>query len=269
MKQQLMPIGRFSKMTRLSVKALRLYDETGLLIPAKVDDSSGYRYYEPSQANRAEAIRYLRAVDMPLADIAEVLESDDADARSILKRHHDFLVTRLADQERMIAYLERLIERSGVMPYQVKVEQVEPREVASVRTTVTLKTVGSAIGEGFGSLMGRLSQSGAAPTGAPLVVYHDVIDEETDGDIEICLPVSGPHQGLETSTIDGGPAAVTTHKGPYSEVGQAYHTLSSWVSEHGHEFAGPPREIYLNDPTEVDEADILTRVEWPIVEESA
>ena len=73
----LVPIGRFSKMTRLSVKALRLYDEIGLLNPARVDPSSGYRYYELGQANRAEAVRILRSVDMPLDEIRAVLDEDD------------------------------------------------------------------------------------------------------------------------------------------------------------------------------------------------
>ena len=62
----LLPIGRFAKATRLSVKALRHYDELGLLRPAFVDPSSGYRYYRPAQANQAEAIRILRSLEMPL-----------------------------------------------------------------------------------------------------------------------------------------------------------------------------------------------------------
>jgi DNA-binding transcriptional MerR regulator len=64
-------------MTRLSVKALRLYDEIGLLAPAYVDPASGYRYYDLGQANKAEAVRILRSVDMPLEEIHEILETED------------------------------------------------------------------------------------------------------------------------------------------------------------------------------------------------
>lgn len=67
---ELVAIGRFSAMTRLSVKALRHYDEIGLLRPAEVDPQSGYRYYRLSQANTAEAIRTLRSIDMPLDEIS-------------------------------------------------------------------------------------------------------------------------------------------------------------------------------------------------------
>ena len=77
----LLPIGRFSKATRLSVKALRHYDELGLLRPAFVDPSSGYRYYRPAQANQAEAIRILRSLEMPLEEIRAVLGDAGGDRR--------------------------------------------------------------------------------------------------------------------------------------------------------------------------------------------
>ncbi len=69
-RMQLMPIGRFSRLTGVGVKALRHYDEVGLLVPAAVDDETGYRFYSPDQVDRAEAIRLLRRLDMPLDEIA-------------------------------------------------------------------------------------------------------------------------------------------------------------------------------------------------------
>jgi DNA-binding transcriptional MerR regulator len=94
----LLPIGRFSKATRLSVKALRHYDELGLLRPAFVDPSSGYRYYRPAQANQAEAIRILRSLEMPLEEIAELLASGGGElAAKRLHRHRERLEARLAE----------------------------------------------------------------------------------------------------------------------------------------------------------------------------
>ena len=72
-----MQIGRFARLTGLTLKALRHYDELGLLRPAGVDPESGYRSYEPEQAERAETIRMLRQLEVPLDDIARVLDSDD------------------------------------------------------------------------------------------------------------------------------------------------------------------------------------------------
>ena len=84
----LIPIGRFSWVSRLSIKALRHYDDAGLLVPAWVDPSSGYRYYTYAQATQAEVIRVLRSLEMPLDEIREVLGAADADvAAKVLDRH--------------------------------------------------------------------------------------------------------------------------------------------------------------------------------------
>ena len=107
----LVPIGRFSEMTRLSVKALRLYDEKGLLRPAHVDPSSGYRYYDIEQASRAELVKTLRTVNMPLEQIQEIFEADNNEiAHKQLLAHRKRLRERLAAQERTLTYLETLID---------------------------------------------------------------------------------------------------------------------------------------------------------------
>jgi effector-binding domain-containing protein len=96
----------------------------------------------------------------------------------------------------------------------------------------------------------------------------DVIDEETDGDVEICVPLAEPFEGTNAvmgRDVGAVTAATTVHRGPYGEIGPAYHTLTGWIQEHGHEIAGPPREVYLTDPQETpDEADYLTEVVFPI-----
>lgn len=269
----LVPIGRFSMMTRLSVKALRLYDENGLLPPAHVDPSSGYRYYDLGQANRAEAVRILRSVDMPLDEIHELLETDDPElVHKQLVVHWERLAERLAAQERTLAYLEALIRRKeGIMPYDVQVTEVTPQLVAATKVHTNPSRIGDDIGAGFGTLMMALGREGLTPSGAPLIVYPDVIDEETDGDIEICVPVAAPISGdgdVYSRELEGGSMATTVHHGPYNQIAPAYHTLTGWISEHGHDVAGPPREIYLNDPQMVPAEDLLTRVEFPICSET-
>ena len=268
----LVPIGRFSTMTRLSVKALRLYDENGLLRPAHVDPSSGYRYYELGQANRAEAVRILRSVDMPLDDIRAILDIEDPELiHKHLAVHRERLAERLAEHERMLAYLESLMQRKeGIMPYEVEVIEAEPQFVAATRVHTNLARIGSDIQTGFGSLMRGMAQEGVSPAGSPLIVYHDVIDEDTDGDIELCVPIAPGFAGdadVYGRELEGGTMAITIHRGPYPEIGLAYHTLTGWVAEHGHEMAAPPREVYLNDPHTVGPEDLLTRVEFPICSE--
>ncbi len=265
----LVSIGQFSQMTRLSLKALRLYDDNGLLTPARVDPKSGYRYYELGQANRAEAVRILRSVEMPLDEIKEMLDADNPElAHKWLGVHRERLVERLAADERMLEYLESLMRRKeGIMPYTVKIEDIPARLIAATRLRTTLRKIADDIGVGFGRLIPALTGAGIEPAGPPLIVYHDVIDEETDGDIEICIPVARPFSGgpeVYGRELEGGTVATTTHQGRYQEISPAYHTLAGWISEHGHEVAGPPREIYLNDPQTVQPDELLTRIELPI-----
>ncbi|MCD4534938.1 MerR family transcriptional regulator [Nocardioides sp. cx-169] len=80
----LLTIGDFGRAAGLSAKALRLYDELGLLRPAEVDRSSGYRLYAPAQLDRARLVARLRLVGMPLARIREVCEADPAERAGLV-----------------------------------------------------------------------------------------------------------------------------------------------------------------------------------------
>lgn len=267
----LIPIGRFSRMTRLSIKALRFYDEQGLLIPAWVDPATGYRHYRRGQAGRAEAIRVLRLIDMPVPEIRDLLADDDAELTGKrLLVHRERLRDRLAEQERMLRFLERLIDRGGnVMPYQVTIKEIADVPVAGLRLHASLATAGTVLQHGFGTVAVALGQAGVVPVGPPFVVYHDVIDERTDGEIEICFPVpagtvvpAGPVQYRE---LLGGPVVSTIHRGPYQEISPAYHVVTGWIEDNGVAAHGAPREIYLNDPQSVGSPEeLITEVQFPI-----
>ena len=158
------------------------------------------------------------------------------------------------------------------MPYDVQITEVPPQIVAATTVHTTLSRIGADIGGGFGKLMMAMGSEGVAPSGAPLIVYPDIIDDETGGDLEICVPIAAEVAGgaeVYRRTLEGGTMAATIHHGPYEQIGPAYQTLTGWISEHGHETAGPPRETYLNDPQTVAPEELLTRVEFPICSEGA
>lgn len=269
----LIPIGQFSKMTRLSAKALRIYADAGLLEPALVDASSGYRYYELGQANRAEAIRVLRSLDLPVSEIGRMLDSNDAEAvQNMLGSHRERLTQQIATQERMLSYLESLINRNeGIMPYEVVRKETESQLVAATRFHTSMSKVASDIGQGFGVLMLGLSAVERAPTGMPLLVFHDIIDEGNDGEIEICVPVSTEFARtgeVYCRELEGGSMVSTTHHGPYEQIAPAYHTIMAWLAEHELEPVGPPRETYLNDPQTTKPEDLQTLLEFPICDDA-
>jgi effector-binding domain-containing protein len=267
--ENLVPIGRFSKMTRLSVKALRHYDELGLLVPAVVDPSSGYRYYTYAQANRAEAIRVLRSLDMPLEDVREALEADDPlVAAKVLDRHRAHLEAELGRHERMLAFLAKLMERKeGLMPYEVSVKEIPAQHVAVLRKHASMATIGQDVSSGFAELGRVVAMAGVPIVGPPFLVMFDPA-EETEGDMELAFPIATPFPGtgeVEGREVGAMTVASTVHRGPYEEIMPAYHTVAGWIQEHGHEVIGPPREVYLSDPQETpDPADYLTEVQFPI-----
>jgi len=108
---QLMPIGRFSRLTGLTVKALRHYSELGLLRPASIDPDTGYRFYTAAQVLRAEAIRTLRRLEVPLDDISLLLVADDpAEVRRLLIDHQRRTALRSAELKAILQGLQPLID---------------------------------------------------------------------------------------------------------------------------------------------------------------
>ncbi|MFI6295995.1 MerR family transcriptional regulator [Nonomuraea sp. NPDC050790] len=265
---QFVLIGAFSAMTRLSVKALRLYDEMDLLRPAKVDAFNGYRYYSLDQAGRAELIRRLRALDMPIEEIRQVLAASPEDVVDLLAAHRQRLRAERDRHDHMLAAITRLINgEESLMNYTVNLETLPAQIVAVVRRHTDHAGIGAAVAESFGTLVGFLTQAGRHPAGAPFLMFPDVIDADNAGHIEVCIPIESPVAAtspVQVNRLAAVTAATTTHQGRHDEIAPAYHALTAWIAEHGHEIAGPPRETYLNDPAVTAEADLLTQVAWPI-----
>jgi DNA-binding transcriptional MerR regulator len=126
---QLMPIGRFARLTGLTVKALRHYDEVGLLRPAAVDPDTGYRSYAPDQVRRAEAIRKLRRLELPLDDVFTLLEADDPELiRRVLHDHQYRTAVRSAELKVVLQGLQPLLDgKESVMD--TPVEAVDHRRL--------------------------------------------------------------------------------------------------------------------------------------------
>jgi DNA-binding transcriptional MerR regulator len=105
-------IGSFAMLGGLSIPALRHYDEVGLLKPARVDPNTGYRYYRPDQVREARVIRALRALDLSIDEINDVLEGGDEDrVRPILLDHRDRLSERARVLSQQLTALDEFIEK--------------------------------------------------------------------------------------------------------------------------------------------------------------
>ena len=142
MDDELLTIGAFAARARLSPKALRLYDRLGLLAPAHVDELNGYRYYRADQIERARLVALLRQLDMPLAQVAEVVEAPDGDtAADRLAAYWADVEARVAGQRTLAEYLRgRLSGRSSEMYGKFVVETVDvPEQVVITQSRHTLQ----------------------------------------------------------------------------------------------------------------------------------
>jgi DNA-binding transcriptional MerR regulator len=105
----LLSIGEFAKRSALSVSALRFYADCGLLVPARIDGSTGYRYYAAEQVHQAALVRHLRAVEMPIQDIQLFLTADPAAAQAMLDSHWRRIERRLDSSRRALAAVQMLL----------------------------------------------------------------------------------------------------------------------------------------------------------------
>ena len=262
----LMPIGQFSKCCRLSVKALRHYDEEGILRPAYVDAETGYRYYARAQAREAVLIAMLRSLDVPLASVAALLRARGPELRALLAQQRQRLARELDHKQQALRAIERLAREGELLPYAIAL-RVEPTYVAaSTSCTTTVERMLYDSSKLVDALLAELRQTGQA-TRDPFMCINE--DPGPDGTVVVhaCVGVEAPFAALQQACmveVPGGRVAWLTHRGAYEELGIAYHTLAAWAQEHGHEQGAPLREIYLNDPTKVATEALETQVLFPI-----
>jgi effector-binding domain-containing protein/DNA-binding transcriptional MerR regulator len=266
--RNLLPIGRFSEVCRLSIPALRHYDELGLLPPASVDPDTGYRYYSISQAADADRIRTLRLLDMPLPEIKAILAADPGRIRALLEGHRRRLADQVERGRYAMSLLDSMLHEGPAPAYEIRLHEVRVEEVASVRSSCTWETLGPCVATAIGEVAAVAIEQGIRITGPAYTIYHNATTAEDELDLEVGLPTDEavePAGRVVPGTLPGGLMATTMHCGPYEEIAAAYRALGEWLAERGHETAGPPREIYLVTPDRVaDAAALRTEVAWPI-----
>ena len=260
----LLPIGSFARRCRLSVKALRHYDELGLLRPARVDVATGYRWYDRRQAPAAIAVALLRSLDVALPTIRELLASDDPTVLArVLDRERARRAREIVQAESALRSIERLMQAGTVFPYDI-VERDEPARTLLVvegTTTADLHVpFGTALVE---DLLARCTRYGIDQAG-PIVCLLTRVDDDSLH-LQMGMPIATPApRGERVVELPAGRAAVTRHLGPYEEVGLADLALHAWAEERRLEPAGPLREVYRNDPAEVPPEALETDVILPV-----
>jgi DNA-binding transcriptional MerR regulator len=267
----LVPIGDFSRMTHLSVKALRFYHDQGLLEPARIDPASGYRYYDPAQVPLAQVIRRFRDLDMPLDQVRAVLRAPDVETRTReIIAHLTLMETKLAELQMSVASLRALLERPAARP-EVEFRSIPPVRALAVRDTVSVADAWAWGTEAFGEIYRRIEQAGQAPGGPGGALFPAGFFELDQAELTAFVPVgdaaAGPVPGggrAELVTIPGAEAAVMLHAGSPADSDQTYGALGTVIAERAIGIEGPIREYYLVPFTESDLSRHRTEICWPV-----
>ncbi len=266
MAKSLMPIGKFSKSCRLSIKALRHYAKEGLLEPAHVDPQTGYRYYSREQARTAVMIGMLRSLDVPVSSVRAMIHAQGDTLRQLLQEEQQRVARELSKKKHALRSIEKLAEAGNLAPYSAAI-RTEPDYTVAKRSCIT--SFDRMVDESGALIYDVLAELEKASRSFELPVMCINEDPRPDGKVIVhaCVGVRAPFPKLEKADIDtitGGPVAWLTHSGSYDQLGVAYHALFAWAQERGHVQRDSMREIYLNDPADVPPEKLQTEVLLPI-----
>ncbi|GGS05469.1 MerR family transcriptional regulator [Streptomyces aureoverticillatus] len=279
---ELLSIGAFAARTRLSAKALRLYDRQGLLPPAHVDRVTGYRYYRPEQVERARTVALLRRLDMPLADIAAVVGLDGEGAARAVGEHWARVEERFAAQRTLADYLRgRLSGRSPAVygTFEIRTTDAPEAFVLSERRHVFTDELSPWIDASLDRLERAAVEFCGGVTGAPFVAYHAEVTEDSDGPAEACVPVADPAAARAWAAEQGRKWDVQARVEPahrlaytritkaqvvYPQIIGAYDAVEEWLAGEGLTSTGPCREVYFADWESAGPEDQVCDVAYPV-----
>jgi DNA-binding transcriptional MerR regulator len=256
----LLSIGEFARLTHLSVKALRHYDDLGLVVPTHVDPTTGYRSYAAAQVPTAQLIRRLRDLEMPLDEVGAVLAAGDVAARDrALVAHLQRMEERLAATERRVGSLRALLE--GRLPdASVEYRVLPATSVFCAAAVVDWDDAERWLDEARESLEADLLRAGVASGGPFGAVYPPEFFTAHRGEISAFVPL--PRNSSVSTTaraeLPEMRAAVMVHAGSFADLDTTYGALGTHVAERMIGLDGPVREHYLDE--------LRVEVCWPIAD---
>ena len=200
----LMSIGEFARLSRLSAKALRLYDELGLLPPAQVDPDSGYRWYAASQLDNARLVASLRRIGVPLAQIQLILSLEPEAAAAKVGAYWSGAEADHAARRDLAGYLvDRLTGKRNVM-YEVKVRDIPARSLLCLlRHASNRQEVWDLGKEVIGMLKAQPPPRVHGVAGAAFLIYYGEVNQDSDGPVEFCWPVPQDLAGQLAASFPG------------------------------------------------------------------
>lgn len=269
----MLKIGNFSKLSRISIRMLRHYNEIGLLVPETIDDFTGYRYYSEAQLPIANRITALKDMGFSLKIIGDILSqySDPETLKAYLKLKQAEMQEEADRLNQRLLLLETTLYRLGkddtIMNYNVTLKELPKRTVASVRQIIP-----SYDNEGMlWNILMKETASLRIQDGDPcytLAIFHDGEHKDCDVDVEVQKSVKGNYKNTEHVVFkDVAPIqmASATYKGSYEKITEVNEAVANWVLDNGYEFNGLSFCIYHVSPHETQNPEeLVTEVCYPV-----
>ena len=266
----MLKIGEFSKLSRISIRMLRHYDDIGLLKPAEIDDFTGYRYYHEEQLLTIGRIISLKDMGFALADIIKILDNyDDKEKMDAFLSERQKELSKLSKEtEYKLMLLEtarKRLRKEQKMSFDVTVKTIPERYAATVHMVVPHYE-----DEGMAwNMMGECKEP-LIPADPCYAIAEFLDDEFKEENVEIVvsMAVKGKYQDTEHvkfKTLPAVKVASCIIKGNYDQMGEAYATVASWIKANGHKMNGPMFNIYHVSPAQTkNPEEYVTEACFPI-----
>lgn len=269
----MLKIGDFSKLSRISIRMLRHYDEIGLLVPISTDNFTSYRYYSESQLPIASRITALKDMGFSLSNISQILKVyDDTQALSqFLAIKQAELLEEAKETKHRLLLLETTIkrlEKDGInMNYNVTLKELPQRNVASVRKIIPAYNQEGVLWNILMKETAPLHLQYEDPCYS-LAIFHDGEYKESDVDVEVQILVKGSYNDTEHvvfKTVAPIQFASATYTGSYEKISEVNEAVANWVRDNDYEFDGVNFCIYHVSPSQTQNPDeLVTEVCYPV-----
>lgn len=278
----MLQIGEFSRLSRISVRMLRHYDQVGLLKPAEQDAQTGYRRYAVSQLAEANRITVLRDLGFPIREIGRLAHADDGELARALDDRARELEEGIGREQRRLADLRRFrqeVEAGGAaVSCEVTLVSVPPYQVVALRMELADYDEERRAWERLGALMG---ERGITPS-EPYTEYCEFCNEgagsgssgRAGDDTAVVVEVA---VATDAHGEDDGPlcfyrsaalplAASIKVYGPYENIAPVYASFARWLEDHpALRMAGPTCKVAHRGPWNADDPqDYLTEFLVPV-----
>jgi DNA-binding transcriptional MerR regulator len=261
-------IGDFSKLSQVSVKTLRYYDQIGLLKPTGVDEMTGYRYYTAGQLPRLNRILALKDLGFSLEQITTLVKEEVpiSELRGMLRLKRAEMERTIQDEQERLRRVEarlRQLEDGDSRMYDVVLKRVEPMRVASIRTIIPTSSDVEFL---FNELLGYMAAHNARAIGG-VSIWYDGECKQRETDAEAAIETVDPLPENERVKVRQLPGVDTmaciTQEGDFERLTEAYGALMLWIERNGYRINGLTREVYIRYGSR-DPAKNVAEVQIPV-----